>query len=59
MNVELLLQLAGYFVGGAAVYAAVRSDLTRAIVTAEQAAQVAEKAHERIDSIFAKGVNHG
>lgn len=49
MTEELLFQLIGYFVGGAAVYAAIKADLTRAVLLAEQAAMNAEKAHGKID----------
>ena len=53
MNPEFWLQLAvsvmGAVAAGAGVYAAIRSDLTRSIVTAEQAAAAATKAHDRLD----------
>jgi protein-L-isoaspartate O-methyltransferase len=39
----------GAVAAGAGVYAAIRSDLTRSIVTAEQAAAAATKAHDRLD----------
>lgn len=52
MDQATLFQLLGYFVGGAAVYAAIRSDLTRAIVMAEQAAESSKEAHQRIDNIL-------
>lgn len=53
MSIEMFLQVLGYFVSGAAVYAAIKSDLTRAIVTAEMAVKTADRAHERIDQIKA------
>lgn len=52
MTPEIILQVIGYFVGGAAVYAAIKSDLTRAIVLAEQAGEAAKSAHGRIDLII-------
>lgn len=52
MTVEILLQIAGIFGGCATVYAAIRSDLARAIATAEQASASADKAHSRIDGIL-------
>lgn len=50
MSVELLNSLVGYLVGGAVVYAAIRSDLAYLRARAEQGCKDAEKAHERIDS---------
>lgn len=50
----MLLQIVGYFVGGAAVYAAIKADLARAIVLAEQAGEAAREAHQRIDSLLNK-----
>lgn len=50
MNSEILMQLAGYFVGGAGVYAAIRGDLARAVTKAEQALLDSSKAHDRIDT---------
>jgi hypothetical protein len=49
MNPEFIQQLVGYIIGGAAVYAAIKSDLTRAIVIAEKAAESAGLAHNRLD----------
>jgi protein-L-isoaspartate O-methyltransferase len=53
MNAELLAQVGAAIVAaiaaGAGVYAAIKADLTRAIVTADQAHQAAEKAHGRLD----------
>lgn len=54
MTIELLLQIGGYLVGGVAAYAAMRSDLTRAIVLAEQAGKSADEAHSRIDLMLNK-----
>lgn len=50
MSLDFLNSLLGYIIGGAALYAAIKSDLTRAIVVAEQAGKDAEKAHERLDN---------
>jgi broad specificity phosphatase PhoE len=47
---EFLLNLAAIAAGAAGVYAAIRADLTRAIVTAEMAAKAADQAHGRLDS---------
>lgn len=55
---EIIMQGLGYIVGGAAVYAAIKSDLTRAIVLAEQAAEAAKGAHQRIDN-YIGGNHHG
>jgi hypothetical protein len=49
MSPEFITQLVGYIIGGAAVYAAIKSDLTRAIVIAEKAVESAGLAHSRID----------
>lgn len=54
MNAELLMQLAGYFVGGAGVYAAIRGDLARAVTKAEIALLDASKAHDRLDTHIEK-----
>lgn len=48
MSPEFLLQILMAVAAGAGVYAAIRADLTRAIVLAERAAEVADSAHERI-----------
>lgn len=55
MSTDMLLQILGYFVGGAAVYAAIKADLARAIALAEQAVDASSKAHRRIDDILIKG----
>ena len=55
MDSSILVQILGYFVGGAAVYAAIKADLARAIVLAEQAGEAAKEAHQRIDNLFNKG----
>ncbi|MDO9011407.1 MAG: hypothetical protein Q7U78_06305 [Gallionella sp.] len=57
MSAELILQLFGLIGGAVAVYVAIRSDLTRAIVIAEQAAETAKEAHKRIDGFIR--VHHG
>jgi hypothetical protein len=54
MTPELLLQLVAVAGAGVGVYAAIRSDLVRALVVAEQAAKSADEAHGRIDRILAQ-----
>lgn len=49
---EFLLQLVVAVGSGAAVYAAIRADLARAIAKAEEAAAAASKAHDRIDTLL-------
>lgn len=49
MSSELLIQALMVFAGAAGAYAAIKADLTRAIVLSEQAAQKAETLRERID----------
>ena len=49
MTDGLLIQLLGYFCIAAATYAAIKSDLTRAILTAEQAQKAADECHVRLD----------
>lgn len=49
MTPEFLLQLVTIVAAAAGVYAAIRSDLTRAIVLAEQASDEAGEAHKRLD----------
>lgn len=46
---EFLLQLAMPFAMAAGVYAAIKSDLTRAIITAERAEKDAGEAHHRLN----------
>jgi hypothetical protein len=46
---EFLLQLVIAVAAGAGVYAAIRADLTRAIVLAEKAGEEAGEAHKRLD----------
>lgn len=55
MTIDLLVQIAGYLIGGVVAYAAMKSDLARAIVLAEQAGEAAKEAHQRIDLILNKG----
>lgn len=63
MTPEFLLNLLAIIAAAAGSYAAIKSDLTRAIVTAEQAAKDADKAHERLDdhieSHHVKGYDNG
>lgn len=49
MTPDALLNLMGIIAGAAGVYAAIRADLTRAIVTAEHASKAADEAHGRLD----------
>lgn len=56
MSPEFLLQLAMVIAAGAGVYAAIRADLTRAIVLAERAGEEAGQAHKRLDRHIE---NHG
>lgn len=50
-----MIQVLGMIATGAGVYAAIRADLARAIVTAENAHSSAGEAHKRIDSLLMKG----
>ncbi len=50
MSPEFLLNLLAIAAGAAGVYAAIRADLTRAIITAEHAHRAAGDAHGRIDA---------
>lgn len=62
MTPDFLLQLFLAVCAGAGVYAAIRSDLVRARMSAEQALKDAEKAHGRIDDHIndhLKGLSHG
>lgn len=49
MSQDVLIQIAGLLGAGVGVYAAIRADLVRAMVTAEQAVKDASEAHKRID----------
>lgn len=49
MSVEFVLQLIIGLGAGAGVYAAIKADLTRAIITAERAEKDAGEAHQRIN----------
>lgn len=49
MTADLIIQLIGFGGVAAGLYAAIRSDLVRALITAEQAAKSADEAHGRID----------
>lgn len=46
---EWVLQLAGYAVGAAAVYAGIRADLARLHERVESAREAASAAHRRLD----------
>lgn len=61
MNPEFFLQLVVSIAAGAGVYAAIKSDLTKAIITAEMALTNAGTANRRIDDIINNkhGGNHG
>ena len=47
---EILLQLLAAIAAGAGVYAAIRADLTRAIITAERAEKDAGELRGRLDN---------
>lgn len=49
---EWLLQLICILGASGSVYAGVKSDITRAIIKAEYAADSAKRAHERIDGMM-------
>jgi hypothetical protein len=49
MSADFLLNLVAIAAGAAGVYAAIRADLTRAIITAEHAHKAAGEAHGRLD----------
>lgn len=51
MSPETLIALLTPFATAAGVYAALRADLARAIVTAQHARESAEIAHRRIDEL--------
>lgn len=57
MQADFIMQLIA--MGGmvAGVYAAIRADLVRAMVKAEQAGQTADEAHKRIDK-YMGGCKH-
>lgn len=60
MNPDFLLNLVAGIGAAAGVYAAIKADLTRAIVIAERAAQVADSAQDRISNhIDVHHTNHG
>lgn len=62
MTIDFVLQLIIGLGAAAGVYAAIKSDLTRAIITAEQALLDAGKAHNKIDTHMNdhwKGAQHG
>jgi len=50
VTIEILLQLLAAVVAGAGVYAAIRADLTRAIITAERAEKDAWELRGRLDN---------
>lgn len=49
MSPDFILHLVVAIASGAGVYAAIKADLTRAIVTAEHAKESAGQAHGRLD----------
>lgn len=49
MSAEFILQLVLSAAAGAGIYAAIRADLTRAIITAERAEKDAGEAHQRLN----------
>jgi hypothetical protein len=54
MTPDLIMQLLTMIAGGAGVYAAIKSDLTKAILTAETALKNADSCHVRVDSHIEK-----
>lgn len=58
MSQEMLIQLIGFAGVGAGLYAAIRADLVRALVTAEHAALEASEAHKRIDKFIERRGNN-
>ncbi|WP_426303904.1 hypothetical protein ACN9MJ_12855 [Acidovorax facilis] len=52
---EWVLQLLGYAGGAIAVYAGIRADLARLGAEVKNAAVAANKAHDRIDQLIARG----
>ena len=50
MTIDFILQLLIGLGGAAGVYAAIKADLARAIITAERAEKDAGEAHHRINS---------
>lgn len=60
MPSDILLQILGVFAGAAGAYAAIKADLTRAILLAEQSMAAAKRAHIRMDTFLnEKGKNYG
>lgn len=49
---KLVIEVFAMLASCATVYAAIRSDLAKAIAKAEEAAAAANKAHDRIDSLI-------
>lgn len=49
MTPDFILQILLAICAGAGVYAAIKSDLTRAIITAERAEKDAGEAHQRLN----------
>jgi len=49
MTPDFLLNLLAVVAGAAGVYAAIKADLTKAIITAERAEKDAGEAHQRIN----------
>lgn len=57
VDIQLLQLVISALVGigaGVGVYAAIKSDLTRAIITAEAARDTAQGAHRRIDDFIGR-----
>lgn len=52
---DWLLQFLGYAGGAVAVYAGIRADLARLGAEVKNAAAAADKAHNRIDQLIARG----
>lgn len=52
ITLELFLSVVAAAGGGIGAWVAVRADLARAIVHAEQAVKTADEAHKRIDNLL-------
>lgn len=59
MNEGVILQIVSMVAVAGGIYAAIKSDLTRAIMLAEQAVKAAESAHHRMDKHLDESKYHG
>lgn len=55
MNLETLIQLAQIAGAPIAAYVAVKIGISEALLTAKQAKDTADKAHEHIDALMVRG----